>query len=215
MQFNRHDDYPEDHYVYLMQFDDGVRIDLSFSSMKMIKQFVEDSLTIVLLDKDQCVPSVPPPNESSYITKSPKKEEFDLVTNEFWWVSTYVAKALWRNEIVSAKNLFEVIVRDCLNKMINWYLAMHYDWKINVGKMGKNFEKFLSPDLWQELLATYPGAVEEEIWFALFTAGDLMRKVSIPVADKLGYPYPNQDDEKVSRYLRQVKALPKDATSFD
>lgn len=215
MQFNRHDDYPEEQYVYLMQFDDGVRIDLSFASMKMIEQSIEDSLTIVLLDKDQSVPPVPPPNESSYITKKPTQDEFDLITNEFWWVSTYVAKALWRNEIVSAKYLFEVIVRDCLNKMINWYIAMQYNWQINVGKMGKNFEKLLPPTLWQELLATYPCAVAEEIWQALFNAGDLMRHVAIPVAQNLGYTYPRHDDERVSRYIRQVKALPKDAKSFD
>ncbi len=215
MQFNRHDEYPEDQVVYLMQFADGIRIDLSFASNNMIEQSIEDSLTIVLLDKDQCLPLVPAPNDSSYITKPPDQKIFDGTVNEFWWVSTYVAKGLWRQEPVYAKFMYDVIVHECLRKMVTWYAAMQFDWKINVGKVGKYFEKLLPPEIWQEYVATYPGVGEDEIWTALFKAGDLMRQVSIPVAQNLGYTYPSHDDEKVSRYLKHVKTLPKDATSFD
>jgi len=215
MQFNRHDDFPEDQFVFLMQFADGVRIDLSFAKMKMVSPSLEDSLTVVLMDKDQCLPPISAPDESSYITKKPSQTEYDLMVNEFWWVSTYVAKALWRNEPVTAKYLFEVIVRDCLNKMVTWYIAMQHDWQINVGKMGKKFGKLLPPDLWQELLLTYPGIEEEDVWQALFRAGVLMRKVSIPVAENLGYFYHYDEDEQVTAYLQQVKNLPKDAQSFD
>ena len=215
MQFNRHDDFPDDHFVFLMQFADGVRIDLSFAKMKMISSSLEDSLTVVLLDKDHCIPPVPAPNESSYITKKPDQAEYDLMVNEFWWVSTYVAKALWRNETVTAKYLFEVIVRDCLNRMVTWYVAMQHGWQINGGKMGKKFGKLLPPDLWQELLSTYPGIEEEDIWQALFRAGMLMRKLSILVAEDLGYSYHYQEDERVTAYLQHVMNLPKDAQSFD
>ena len=215
MQFNRHDDFPQDQYVFLMQFADGVRIDLSFANFSMIDHSIEDSLTVVLLDKDICIPKVPSPDESAYITKKPTQVEYDLMVNEFWWVSTYVAKSLWRSEPATAKYLFEVIVRDCLNKMIAWFIAMQHDWNINAGKMGKKFGKLLPSDLWQELLLTYPGIEEEEIWQALFKAGTLMRKVSIPVAESLGYVYHDQEDERVTAYLQQVMHLPKDAQSFD
>ncbi|MBE0686663.1 MAG: aminoglycoside 6-adenylyltransferase [Anaerolineaceae bacterium] len=215
MQFNRNDDFPENAFVFLMQFSDGVRIDLSFAKMNMINTANEDSLTVVLLDKDQCLPPIQPPNESSYITKKPNQADYDLMVNEFWWVSTYVVKSLWRNETVTAKYLFEVIVRDCLNKMVTWYIALKYDWQINVGKMGKKFGKLLPPDLWRELLKTYPGTDEAEIWQALFAAGILMRKVSIPVAENLGYAYHYQEDDLVTAYLQHVMNMPKDAQSFD
>lgn len=215
MQFNRHDDFPQDQYVFLMQFTDGVRIDLSFANLSMIDQSIEDSLTVVLLDKDNCIPAVPPPDESGYITKKPTQAEYDLMVNEFWWVSTYVAKSLWRSEPTTAKYLFEVIVRDCLNKMVVWFIAMQHDWHINAGKMGKKFGKLLPFELWQELLSTYPGIEEEEIWQALFRAGTLMRKMSIPVAESLGYVYHYQEDERVTAYLQQVMQLPKNAQSFD
>jgi aminoglycoside 6-adenylyltransferase len=137
------------------------------------------------------------------------------MVNEFWWVSTYVAKALWRNETATAKYLFEVIVRDCLNKMVSWFIATQHGWNINVGKFGKKFGKLLSPDLWEELLSTYPGIEEEVNWQALFRAGTLMRKISISVAENLGYVYHYQEDERVTAYLQQVMNLPKDAHSFD
>lgn len=215
LQFNRAEQDPEKDFIFLMQFQDGVRIDLTFVSTQSKSDLLEDSLTLILLDKDKRFPAIPEPNESTYITKKPTVEEYDLVVNEFWWVSTYVAKSLWRDEIVSAKYLYEVIVRDCLNKMVTWHIASQHDWEINVGKFGKKFGKLLPPDLWQTLLATYKGIDEEETWQALFTSGDIMRKLSLTVAEKLGYTYPIQDDERVSRYLRQVKNLPKDAKSFD
>jgi len=215
LQFNRHEEQPEKQYVYLMQFADGVRIDLSFADLDMIQPALEDSLTVVLLNKDDCIPPLPPADESSYITQKPTQDEYDLIVNEFWWVSTYVAKALWRNELVTAKYLFEVIVRDCLNKMVTWYIAMQHGWKINAGKMGKKFGRLLPEDLWQELLTTYPGINEEDIWNSLAKMGKLMPKISIPVAEDLGYAYHHEEDVNVSTYLQQVKNLPKDAETFD
>jgi aminoglycoside 6-adenylyltransferase len=214
MQFNRDDDFPESAIIFLMQFTDGVRIDLSFTLMERIAASLEDSLTVVLLDKDQCIPPVAAPNESSYITKAPSQSEYDLTVNEFWWVSTYVAKGLWRGEPVYAKDVY-VIVHECLNKMVNWYLAMQHDWQINTGKYGKNFGKLLPPDLWQELLSTYAGSDEQENWEALLNASQLMRMLSIQVAENLGYTYPMEDDERVTAYLQKVRNLPKDAQAFD
>jgi len=214
MQSNRDDDFPESAIVFLMQFADGVRIDLSFATLDRITAILEDSLTVVLLDKDECLPPIPAPNESSYITKAPTQAEYDQTVNEFWWVSTYVAKGLWRNEPVYAKSAY-VIVQECLNKMINWYLAMQHDWQINTGKYGKKFGKLLPSDLWQELLSTYAGSDEQENWQALMNASQLMRKLSIQVAENLGYSYPMEDDRRVTLYLQKVRSLYQDAQSFD
>ncbi|HSM25028.1 MAG TPA: aminoglycoside 6-adenylyltransferase, partial [Anaerolineaceae bacterium] len=84
----------------------------------------------------------------------------------------------------------------------------------NVGKMGKKFGKLLPPELWQELVTTYPGIDEDDIWQALFKAGKMMQKISIPVAENLGYTYHLDEDERVTAYLQHVMNLPKDAQSF-
>src|SRR5215216_7541663 len=55
------------HYAYLMQFMDGNRIDLSFYSLETIPVNLNDSLTVVLLDKDHLIPDLPPPNDRDYL----------------------------------------------------------------------------------------------------------------------------------------------------
>jgi aminoglycoside 6-adenylyltransferase len=48
------------HFTYLMQFTDGNRIDLSFYPLEKMAHVLQDSLTVILLDKDGCIP----PNNS-------------------------------------------------------------------------------------------------------------------------------------------------------
>jgi aminoglycoside 6-adenylyltransferase len=40
-------------YIFLMLFTDGVRIDLAFDPLEQVEKFLDDSLTLVLLDKDE------------------------------------------------------------------------------------------------------------------------------------------------------------------
>ena len=61
---------PEKQYAYLLQFMDGNRIDLTFQSLQTAREtYGKDSLTKILLDKDQLLPSLPPPDDSSYRIK--------------------------------------------------------------------------------------------------------------------------------------------------
>jgi len=59
------------YHNYNMQLLDGNRIDLSFYRLDVLEQRLKDSITLVLLDKDGRVPSLPEPNESSYFLSSP------------------------------------------------------------------------------------------------------------------------------------------------
>jgi aminoglycoside 6-adenylyltransferase len=200
-----------DHYAYLMQFADGNRIDLSLLPVSKLDQREDDSLTLTLLDKEGILPKFPPPNDSSYTPKPPTAKAFFDCTNEFWWVSPYVAKGLWRKEIVYAKHMQELYVREQLMKMLNWYVGMKTDFQKSPGKMGKHLEKFLEPELWELLKQTYTDAEYEHTWQALFTMGELFRKVAIPVAQHFGFDYLYGEDERVSAHLQHVHDLPRDA----
>lgn len=197
----------EEWYIFLMIFYDGIRIDLSFRGVENIDKSLGDSLTLKLLDKDNIIRELAPPNETSYYTKEPTKEEFEKTVNEFWWVSTYVAKGIWRKELPYAKYMFDVIVRDTLMKLIDWYIGMNHNWKINTGTAGKWFEKLLPDEIWQSYKKTYVGSNYEEIWDSLFEAGRLARILGVQIADNLGYIYPIGDDERVTEYLINVRSL--------
>ena len=203
-------------YFFLMQFKDGVRIDVSFDPVECIAQTIaNDSLTKVLLDKDNVIKPLPLPNDSIHNVPKPTEAEFNKVMNEVWWIQTYVAKGIWRDELPLVRYMYDVILQDSLVKLLSWYVGIQHDWKVNVGKCGRWHNKYLSQSLFNEFKATYSGASYEQIWPALSNAGKLIRQVGTEVAHDLGYTYPLQDDINVTDYIKKVKELNKDATGFE
>jgi aminoglycoside 6-adenylyltransferase len=55
------------HYTYLMQFMDGNRIDLSFFALHQTDVTLQDSLSLVLLDKDNLLGELPLPSDAGYL----------------------------------------------------------------------------------------------------------------------------------------------------
>ena len=198
-------------YGYLMQFADGNRIDLTLFPVNKLDHLDEGSLTLTLLDKDGILPKFPPPNDTGYLPKPPTAKAFCDCTNEFWWVSPYVAKGLWRHELTYAKHMLDLYVREQLMKMLTWYVGTKTDFQKSTGKLGKYLEKYLEPELWELLLQTFSDADYEHTWQALFCMGELFRKTAIPVAQHFGLDYPYGVDERVSAHLRHVHDLPRDA----
>jgi aminoglycoside 6-adenylyltransferase len=199
------------HYTYLMQFKDGNRIDLSFDPPELFKAVIEDSLTVVLLDKDGILKDIPPSSDKDYLPKPPTEKLFQDCCNEFWWVSAYAAKGLWRNELTFVKHMQDVYVREQLMKMLVWYFGIKTDFKEAPGKMGKYFKKRLEPEIWAELEKTYSDANFENVWDSLFTMGDLFRKLAKVIAAEIGFQYPQQEDDNVSNFIYKIKNLPADA----
>lgn len=201
-------------FAYLMQFADGNRIDLTLFPIARLDETGEDSLSLLLLDKDGILKPFAPPSERDYLPRPPTAKAFDDCCNEFWWVSTYVAKGLWREEIIYAKDMFDGPVRAQLMKMLTWYVGMKTQFTRNPGKLGKHFKQYLEPDLWAMLEKTYADAGYDHTWDALFTMCDLFRMTAVQVAGHFGFDYPDGDDERVSAHLRHVRSLPKNATEM-
>jgi aminoglycoside 6-adenylyltransferase len=202
------------HFGFLMQFADGNRIDLGFHPIEHIDLDNVDSLTVVLVDKDNLLAGVPPPSEKDYLPEQPTAKLFSDCCNEFWWVCPYVAKGLWREELIYAKYMMDSVVRPELLKMMSWYFGKKTDFKLPSGKGGKNIKSHVDPSLWSKLEQTYPDADFRNIWASLFAMGDLFRIIANHVAQAFGFEYPESDDSNVSRYLERIRKLPKDATEI-
>lgn len=200
----------EEGFVYLMQFTDGNRIDLSIRPLSDLKNTV-DSLSVLLLDKDQILAPLNPPGESDYLPKPPTARAFSDCCNEFWWVCPYVAKGLWRKEIVYAKYMLDTIAREELMKMLAWYVGLQTGFSANPGYHGKYLQKYLLPNLWDLLQKTYAGAGYEQNWEALLAMGSLFRTAAVPIADHYGFAYHEDEDRKVTAHLEHVRRLPADA----
>jgi len=201
----------EDIVAYLMQFMDGNRIDLGVFPLERLKDVGEDSLTVVLLDKDEAIPPLPPPSERDYLPKPPSARQFADCCNEFWWVCPYAAKGLWRGEILYAREMMEVYIRPMLMKMLRWQIGFRTGFTRSPGKLGKYFRQYLEAEEWELLLATCSSADEAETWQALFRMAELFRRVAAPLAKAWGFDYPFEDDRRVSAHLQHVAHLPRDA----
>jgi aminoglycoside 6-adenylyltransferase len=198
-------------FAYLMQFTDGNRIDLGLFPIARLNELEKDSLSLPLLDKDGLIEPFPPPSEDDYLPRPPAAKAFADCCNEFWWVCPYVAKGLWREEILYAKHILDHFVRDQLMKMITWRVGFRTGFSRNLGKFGKNLQGHLEPELWEMLQRTYSDAGYEHTWGALFTACDLFRRMALEVAEHFGFAYPHEDDAHVSAHLKHVRCLSQDA----
>jgi aminoglycoside 6-adenylyltransferase len=203
----------EGFFTYLMQFMDGNRVDLRIFTLPQWREHGadRDSLSLLLLDKDGLIAPFPPASDIDYLPQPPTAKQFADCCNEFWWDSPYAAKGLWRQEVLYAKQMLDGYAREQLMKMLRWHIGLKTNFQVSPGKMGKYFQKYLEPELWEMLQKTYSDAGYENTWDALFTMSDLFRKIAIPLAEQSGFAYPFDDDRRVTAHLKYVRALPQDA----
>jgi aminoglycoside 6-adenylyltransferase len=202
-------------YAYLMQFLDGNRIDLTIFPLNCLQEMARDSLSVLLLDKDGIIDPFPAPNEGDYLPQPPTARQFFERCNEFWWVSPYVAKALWRDEILYAKQLLDGTLREQLMACLGWYVGAKTGFAVSTGKAGKHFRHYLEPAQWALLLRSYSSADPEQTWDALLAMGQLFREVGVAIAYVYGYEYPYEDDDRVTAHLRHIRQLDKAAQQIN
>ncbi len=200
-------------FAYLTQFTDGNRIDLTLFPLARLSEFQRESLSVMLLDKDAMFEPLPSPSDSDYLPQPPTAKLFSDCCNEFWWVSTYVAKGLWREEIIYAKSMLDGI-REQLMKMLTWHVGIKTGFEQGPGKFGKHLKQYLEPMHWEMLEKTYSDASYDKTWESLHAMCDLFRIMATGVAEHFSFEYPHSDDKKVSAHLKHVQVLPRNATEM-
>ena len=203
-------------YAFLMQFEDGNRIDLTLQiPEETARTYRTDSLTVPLLDKDGLLPEIPAATDRDYLITKPDAVRFAGCCNEFWWVSPYVAKGLWRGEILFAMEHFDRYVRDMLLRMLIWEAGVRTGFSVSAGKCGKYLQPLLPRETWNRMMKTYALPTDEAaVWDALFAMGDLFRDTARFVAESLGYVYNEDEDRRTTALLRDIRALPKEAVTL-
>ena len=201
----------------LVLYMEGVKVDFTLWPTPILKAVLEQETFLedldvgyrVLLDKDGLAGNLREPTFRAHIPERPDQAEFTGLVEEFWWESTYVAKHLWRDDLLPAKyNLDYMMKHYMLRKMIEWHIEIEHDWSLKPGAYGKGLKKLLDSNTWSALESTYAGASLEDNWDAFFRTADLFRETAIAVADALGYSYPERIDSRVTRYLQTVREKP-------
>jgi aminoglycoside 6-adenylyltransferase len=163
----------------------------------------------ILLDKDARTSDWRPPTYRAHIPAKPTKDQYDALVDEFWWDTTYVAKGLWRGEVIFVKFALDHDAKfGALRRFLEWRIEIDHEWSLKPGAYGRGIERLLPADIWSELASTYVGIKAEDNWSALFRTTVLFRRVATEVGDALGYAYPQDVDDDVTAHLQRVRELP-------
>jgi len=202
--------------AYVTQYDDGLKIDFNLWPVELLRQIVAepqlprefDAGYQVLIDKDHLTVGLKSPTYRAYIPTSPTETEYQDKIESFFLDTTYVAKFLWRDDLMAAKHILEdSLKQDHLRPMFEWRIEIDHNWSLKLGPYGRGLKQWLRQDLWADLEQTYTGAELESNWTALFQTINLMRRVAIEVGEAMGYRYPHELEQRVRTYLHGVKDL--------
>jgi aminoglycoside 6-adenylyltransferase len=213
--------YPEPDYGIeqvgnVTQYADGLKIDFRLWPVALLHQITQapvlpadlDVGYTVLVDKDHLTDGMRLPTYSAYIPTRPTDETYQTVIQDFFSDAPYVAKCLWRDELLPAKWCLDYDMKhNYLRPMLEWRVERDHGWSVPTGALGKGLKKRLPPAIWSQLESTYVGAGIADNWEALFRTMALFRQVAIDVADDLGYTYPHDLDRRVTTYVQSLKEL--------
>ena len=88
--------------LYLMLFEDGNRIDLTLCPKDYINEWVDSEAGFtVLVDEKDLFESYSLNPQRFWISPA-SKTDFEKSCNEFWWVSAYVVKGIYRKQVIYA-----------------------------------------------------------------------------------------------------------------
>jgi aminoglycoside 6-adenylyltransferase len=209
-------------YARLVLYEDHTKIDYVVWPVALLEAVVQrqelpellDWGYQALVDKDALTPALPAPSYTAYIPRPPSEREYQRLVEEFWWESTYVAKNLWRDDLVFARYNLDIVMRhEVLLQMLEWRVEVDHGWTWKPGVVGRGLKAHVSPETWAELEKTWVGAEIAENWTALFRMTALFRRIAREVASALDYDYPATLDQRVTSYLEEIHRLPRAADS--
>jgi aminoglycoside 6-adenylyltransferase len=198
-------------------YQDYVKIDYSIWPVELLEHIaasasLPDQLDVghrVLLDKDQRTARWKPPSYQAHIPTRPTRAEYQALVKEFWWGTTYVAKSLWRDDLVFAKWVLDQDLKlETMRRMLEWRIEIEGNWSVKPGVHGRGLKQLLPPNIWSEFAGTYVSLDVEETWVALNRVIALFRQVAADVGNALSYTYPQQVDDLVSAYLEAIRNMP-------
>jgi aminoglycoside 6-adenylyltransferase len=200
----------------VVHYDDGLKIDFRLWPVALLRRIADspeladelDAGYRVLLDKDSLTTGLRQPTYRAYVPTKPDEETYLMWINDFFSDAPYVAKFLWRDELLPARWVLDQDMKHkYLRRMLEWRMERDHGWSEPTDWLGKGLKKRLPADVWEELEATYAGAGIEENWEALFRTLALFRRAAVEVAEDLGYAYPRELDRRVTAYVNAIRDL--------
>ena len=192
----------EHRHLYLMLFEDGNRIDLTLCPKEHIQEWVDSEADFSVLKDDKGLFEDYMPNPKRYWTVLPSEEEFAASCNEFWWVSTYVVKAIRRNQLIYATDHLYGICQQELLKVLAWQVASDRG-SVDTGKNYKYLFHYLPAEKEREFSALLDLSSIEKISQSLFATMNVFDREAQILAQKMGFAYNHKEAENMMAYAEE------------
>ncbi len=197
------------------QYESGLKIDFRFLPVAWLEWLVQqpqlppdlDLGYAVLLDKDGATVGLKPPSYQAYIPAPPTEQTYIAAVELFFHEATYIAKYLWRDDLMAAKHMLNHLQVDHLRVFLEWQAEIEHGWSVKAGDYGRGLKRWLRPDVWAALEQTYVGPDRDDNWDALWRAIELMRSAALEIGAQLGYAYPETLHRRAVASLRRVQGL--------
>lgn len=201
----------------VIEFADHLHIDFSIWPVERIQTISRsgelpadmDEGWRVIVDKDRLTASLPRATGKALLPQQPTQAEFHQTVEDFFSDVPYVAKHLWRDELLPAKWCLDYDMRIFLLRMLTWQAAVHTSWDIPAGVHSRGLHRRLPPEAWRQFEDTWAGADIAANWQSLFRQMALMRASGQFVAKSLGLSYPLGMDQNVVNLARSIHQTPK------
>lgn len=188
-------------YSRLTLYDDGFKIDFGFKSIETANLANKMPLYKIYLDKDNIIPKPEVIDERKFYIKKPTEKDFLESINSFFFDSSYVVKALAREEMFFEK-LMEQVLKEKIQKLLEWFIGLKHNFKVNTGLAGRYFKRYLTVDEWEMLLRTFPDSNKDNCAKALLASFDLVRYLGTYIARELDFLYPKKHEEDMLNYCK-------------
>lgn len=174
-------------YIFLVIFTDGIRMDIQLRPVSLLASYLkEDSLTKIIVDKEQRVPLKPVPNDFNYHVQRPSEELYQASCNEFWWQVLNVLKAYHRDELLVAVYYLNM-TRSELIRMLSWQVGIETHFSLSLGKEHHLLQRYLSKKEWKKLLSSFDTTSRETLYESLVIIRTLFKEALQTVGNSLNY----------------------------
>jgi aminoglycoside 6-adenylyltransferase len=197
-------------FAFLIQFQEGFRIDLTLVDVENYEKYMNENTREpgkILIQKDELPGVINFLDFSKFNIKMPSEKEFQDTCNEFFWLAPYIAKGLYRKELIYVKSIMENSQYEQLYKMLNWSVLIREDSLVRTGCFSKYLYRYLTPKENEDLINCFPGSDFNDIWEKEIHAINLFTRFALFVGEHYHFQFDKQISQKIINYLFTIKNL--------
>jgi len=197
-------------FAFLIQFQEEFRIDLTLVDVENYKKYMNENTLEpgkILIQKDELPGVINFFDFSKFKIKVPSEKEFRDTCNEFYWLAPYIAKGLYRKELIYVKSIMENSQYEQLYKMLIWNVLIREDSLVRTGKFSKHLHRYLTKNENDELSNCFPGSDFDDIWEKEINAIKFFTRFASFVGDHYHFQFDKHTSQKIIDYLFNIKNL--------